>query len=189
MKAYTKLTRCRICKKPGLKKFLSLGKMPLVNNFLTAYQLLEKEPLFPLNVCFCQNCGLVQLREVVNPKIMFKTYLYIPSFSKIMLKHFANLAQTLTKRFHLKKNSLVIEIGSNDGTLLEFFKKERVKILGVDPATNLVKIANDRGLETIDAFFPTKLPDKFLKPKAKPILLLAPMFLLTLIIYRISLKA
>jgi len=167
MKAYRQIKRCRICKANSLKKFFSLGKMPSVNNFLTAYQLKEKELFFPLNVCFCQNCGLVQLAEVVNPKIMFRNYLYISSFSKTMLNHFSHLAIALVKRFHLGKDLLVVEIGSNDGTLLGFFKKEGVKILGVDPAKNLTKIANSKGLETIDSFFNKETALKILRKKGE----------------------
>jgi len=141
--------------------------MPLVNNFLTAYQLAGKEPFFPLNLCFCPDCGLVQLAEVVNPEIMFKKYLYISSFSKTMSKHFSQLAHNIVKNFKLNKNSLVVELGSNDGTLLEFFKKEGVKILGVDPASNLAKIANAKGIETIDDFFNQKTVEKILKEKGR----------------------
>lgn len=167
MKNYKKITKCRICLNPKPKKFFSLGQMPSVNNFLTAYQLTGKEPKYPLNVCFCQKCGLVQLAEVVNPKVMFKNYLYISSFSKTMLSHFSQLAKKIVKKFNLTKKSLVVEMGSNDGTFLSFVKKQGIRILGVDPASNLAKIANSKGLTTIDNFFTEKNAAKILKKYGK----------------------
>ncbi len=160
-----KVKHCRVCKKKGLKRFLSLGIMPSVNNFLTAYQLNKPEHKFPLNVCYCGNCGMVELEEVVSPKYMFTNYVYISSFSKTMLKHFEDLATSLVERFGLNSSILVTEIGSNDGTLLKFFKSAGVKVLGIDPAKNLAKLANDNGIETWNDFFNAKLSRKIVKKK------------------------
>lgn len=161
------VSKCRVCKKPGIKKFLYLGTMPMVNNFLTAYQLDKPEFKFPLTVCYCKNCGMVQLAEVVNPKIMYQNYVYISSFSTTMNKHFLELSKSLVKKLKLGKNSLVLEMGSNDGTLLKHFKNQGVKVLGVDPAKNLAKIANSSGIETLDTFFGKELANKIVKNKGK----------------------
>jgi len=160
-----KVKHCRVCKKKSLKRFLSLGNMPSVNNFLTAYQLNEPEYMFPLNVCYCSDCGMVELEEVVDPEYMFTNYVYISSFSKTMLKHFEDLAAFLVKRFGLNSSTLVTEIGSNDGTLLKFFKKAEVRVLGIDPAKNLAKVANEVGIETWNDFFNAKLSRKIVKNK------------------------
>ncbi|MFH1960788.1 MAG: methyltransferase, partial [Patescibacteria group bacterium] len=154
-----------MCKNKNLKRFLFLGDMPSVNNFLTAYQLNELEHKFPLTVCYCGDCGMVELEEVVNPEYMFKNYVYISSFSKTMLAHFGDLATFLVEKFGLNSGTLVTEIGSNDGTLLKFFKTAGVPLLGVDPAKNLAKLANDNGIETWDDFFSTKLAQRMVREK------------------------
>lgn len=160
-----KVKHCRMCKNKNLKRFLFLGDMPSVNNFLTAYQLNELEHKFPLTVCYCGDCGMVELEEVVNPEYMFKNYVYISSFSKTMLAHFGDLATFLVEKFGLNSGTLVTEIGSNDGTLLKFFKTAGVPLLGVDPAKNLAKLANDNGIETWDDFFSTKLAQRMVREK------------------------
>jgi len=160
-----KVKHCRVCEGKNLKRFLSLGNMPSVNNFLTAYQLNKPEHKFPLNVCYCGNCGMVELEEVVSPKYMFTNYVYISSFSKTMLGHFEDLALSLIKRFKLDSDTLVVEVGSNDGTLLKFFKTAGVPVLGIDPAKNLVKVANDAGIETWGDFFSAKLSKRVVKDK------------------------
>ncbi len=163
--AYKKLKKCRVCRSPNLTNFLYLGLMPSVNNFLTSYQLNDPEPKYPLTVCFCHNCGMVQTREVVDPVVMYKNYVYISSFSKTMADHFEYLAKSLVSRFNLTSNSLVVEMGSNDGTLLKIFKKLGTEVLGVDPAQNLAAIANRDGIETWDTFFDRKTAKKILKEK------------------------
>lgn len=160
------LKKCRTCRSPRLRNFLSLGKMAMVNNFLTSYQLNESEPRFPLTVCHCLDCGLVQTREVVNPIILFRNYVYISSFSKTMSHHFQHLAQSIVSRFKLTSESLVTEIGSNDGTLLKLFKNLGVRVLGIDPAENLAKVANQNGIETWDTFFSSKVARRVVKEKS-----------------------
>lgn len=162
---YKNLNRCRMCRKAQMKKFLYLGEMPSVNNFLTAYQLNEEEKKFPLSVCFCPNCGMVQTKEVVDPELMYKNYVYISSFSKTMADHFNYLAKLVISKFNLDKNSLVVEMGSNDGTLLQIFKDLGVRVLGVDPAQNLAIIANRNGIETWDTFFNKKIAKRIVKEK------------------------
>src|SRR3989344_2854686 len=89
---------CRTCKSPDLKKILSLGDMPMVNNFLTSYQLDQPELKFPLTVVFCPRCGMVETLEVVNPSLMYTNYVYISTFSKTMADHFDKLAKSLVSR-------------------------------------------------------------------------------------------
>jgi len=147
--------------------------MPIPNGFLTKKELKKPEVYYPLGVYFCENCNLVQLTHVVPPEIMFKNYLYIPSTSTTMIQHFKELANEAVKKFKLSPKDLVIDIGSNDGTLLNFFQEDEIKILGIDPASNLVKIARLKGVETIDDFFSVGLAKKILKEKGRAKLITA----------------
>lgn len=163
----TKIKNCRVCKSDKLFEFLSLGRMPIPNGFLTADELDKKEPYYPLKVCVCETCWLVQLSYIVSSREMFKNYLYIPSTSSTMLEHFKTFAKELIKKYSLSSKDLVIDIGSNDGALLGFFKEHEIKVLGVDPASNLVQVARLKGIETMDDFFTPVLAEKIRKEKGK----------------------
>lgn len=147
------LTVCRICKSEKLYPFLDLGHMPIPNGFIDKKDLNKIELTYPLRVCVCENCWLMQLQHVIPAEIMFKNYLYVPSTSKTMMKHFEQMAEESLKVAHARKENLVIDIGSNDGALLSFFKKKGMQILGIDPAENIVRDANKRGIRTKEAFF------------------------------------
>ncbi|MES2087681.1 MAG: class I SAM-dependent methyltransferase [Patescibacteria group bacterium] len=143
---------CRICGGSKLTRVLDLGAMPPANAFLTKSQLRKKQDNFPLAIYFCQDCTLLQLIDVVDPEILFKDYLYQTSASSPLLIHFKKLAQEILEKHIASKNDLVVEIGSNDGSLLEHFKN-RARILGVDPAETMVTIAGAKGVPTLSAFF------------------------------------
>lgn len=152
-----KLEICRACDSGNLLLFLQLGPTPLPNGFLRSHHLHKAEKFYPLDICFCKDCGLVQLAHVVSPKVMFKNYVYIPSTSETMRTHFASLANQAVKKTDAKTRDLVLDIGSNDGTLLKSFKSQKMKALGVDPAENLAKKANQEGVKTICALFTKEL--------------------------------
>lgn len=158
-----KLEVCRACGSRDLLTFLQLGPTPVPNGFLKADYRHKAEKFYPLDVCFCKSCGLVQLAHVVSPKVMFKNYVYIPSTSETMRTHFASLAKQTIKKADAKEGDLVLDIGSNDGTLLRAFNKQKMKILGVDPAENLAKKANQEGIRTICALFTKELAKKIKK--------------------------
>ena len=160
MKQIKKIKRCRICKSSDLYKFLDLGKMPIPNGFLRKEDLPKKEKYFPLACLFCRNCTLVQLADVVHPSVMFKDYVYIPSGSKLLMNNFYNLACDAYKKLNLSKSSLVVDIGSNDGSLLSFFKGLGTRVLGIDPALNLAKVANEQGIPTEIGLFSRTLAKK-----------------------------
>ncbi len=147
-----KLRKCRICQSSNIKEFLSFGLISLPNGFLKKEDLLHKEPVFPLTVGFCNDCYLVQLMEVVNPEAMFRNYVYIPSASQTRMNNFSNIASHAKEIVKLNSKTLVIDIGSNDGSLLSFFKGYGIRTLGIDPATNLAKIAELKGIETLNVF-------------------------------------
>jgi hypothetical protein len=158
-----KISKCRICGGHDLFHFLSLSSMPIPNGFVKKEDLKIKEEYYPLDVCVCQTCWLVQLSYVVPAEIMFKNYLYIPSTSTTMMSHFKALSDEVSDTYHLNQNDLVIDIGSNDGALLCYFKEHQVKTLGIDPAKNLALVARLKGIDTIADFFSLKLARKLIK--------------------------
>lgn len=142
---------CKNCASPIIK-FFSLGEMPLVNSFLKEKEI-AKEKKYDLSVGFCPKCFLVQLINIVPPEELFKNYIYFSSTSKSFLEHCEKTADYLSKRLNLNSESLVLEIASNDGAQLQYFKKLGIKILGIDPAQNIAKTANEKGIKTIPEFF------------------------------------
>ena len=147
------MKKCRICKGTNLEKFLSLGDQPHCNSFLKADQIDQDEPMWPLDLVYCMDCHLVQLSCVVDPEVMFKDYVYVSGTTKTLCEHFRQSAVDLVSEFQLPNESLVVDIGSNDGTFLQQFKDLGMQVAGVDPASNIAKIANERGIETINDFF------------------------------------
>ena len=158
-----KLTNCRMCQGKNLKVFLDLGNTALANSFLKKGDLKKQEDKFPLIVCFCQNCGLSQLTHVVNPEILFRDYVYFSSGMPVLPQHFKDYADEVVKRFVTTNKDLVVELGSNDGILLKAIKEQGARILGVDPAVNIAKVANARGIETIPEFFSLEVAKKIKK--------------------------
>lgn len=128
--------------------------MALANSFLTAEEAASgAEPSYPLDVYFCEQCGLVQIGYAVPPDALFKEYIYFSATSDLVHRHADYLAKSFQERFGLDEKSLVVEIASNDGTVLKYFKKTGVKVLGVEPATNIAKVAIESGIETCNEFF------------------------------------
>lgn len=151
------LNYCRMCKGKHLKKIITLSPMPPANAFLTKVDLKKKERFFPLQVNFCTDCGQLQLTHIVSPDLLFRNYVYVSSTSPVFIAHFEDYANDLINRYKLNKRSLVIDIGSNDGILLKPLKDNQVKVLGVDPATDIAKKATSAGIETLPHFLSIKL--------------------------------
>lgn len=157
MNEYVKRHQCAVCESKNLKKILDLGKVPLAGNFPKKEEL-KNIKTYQLNLMECRDCGLIQTDLLISPDILFKDYRYI---SSVGLKgHFENVAKMLTKKFKLKGKS-VLEFGCNDGVLLKPLKDLGVKVLGIDPAKNIVKIARDKGLEVIRDYFNSKTATKY----------------------------
>jgi len=142
---------CRVCNSP-LIEFFSLGKMPLVNSFLKKEEIPNEEK-FDLSIGLCPKCYLVQLINTVPPEKLFRNYIYFSSTSKLFLEHCKEIAQELVKRLNLGPESLVLEIASNDGAQLQYFKQLDIQTLGIDPAENIAEVANKKGIKTIPEFF------------------------------------
>lgn len=149
----TRRTACLSCGVEGLADVLSLGLMPLANAYRDAGAT-DDEARYPLEVACCPACSLVQLRHVVPPEAMFSDYLYFSSYSASMLAHAERLAQSLIADRRLDARSLVMEVASNDGYLLQYFQREGVQVLGIEPAANVAAVARDaRQIPTLVEYF------------------------------------
>src|SRR3989338_1497618 len=142
--------KCSICQKE-IYKIISLGHHPASDAFLKEEELNKQEIYYPLDVYYCEECGLVQSGYAVDPEILFKEYVYNTGTNNSLIKNFNELTENLIEKFNLNKDDLAIDIGSNDGTLLKGYKN-RVKILGVDPSS-VAKIAIQNNIPTINDFF------------------------------------
>ncbi|MBI5494418.1 MAG: class I SAM-dependent methyltransferase [Deltaproteobacteria bacterium] len=171
-RAVQRVTRCRLCGGADLHPFLDLGAMPIPNGFLEKKDLGAPEPRYPLGVAVCETCWLAQLTHVVPAELMFSNYLYVPSTSTTMLDHFGRLARDLITRYRLGSDDLVLDIGSNDGTLLTFFRRQGLQVLGVDPASNLARLARMQGVNTLDVLFSSALAAEIAR-NARPRLVVA----------------
>ena len=149
--------RCRICAAGLRHTFVDLGNSPLCESFLEAHQLDEMEPFYPLKVMVCERCFLVQLGEYVRPEHIFTEYAYFSSFSTSWVAHAKAYCEQLAKRLKLGSKSLVVELASNDGYLLQHFLPMGVPVLGVEPAANVAAVAQKKGIETIVDFFGVRL--------------------------------
>lgn len=136
---------------------LSLGKMPLANASLTADQLQETEPVYALELAFCSECTLVQITETVLPETLFDNYLYFSAYSETMLQESEQLAGRLIESRRLNSESFVVELGSNDGYQLQYFLTRHIPVLGIDPAKNVVEVAEAKGVPTLCGYFGREL--------------------------------
>ncbi len=163
-----KKNSCRMCKSNDITKFLDLGFSALSDNFLTKEQLEEPETFFPLSVYFCNNCGLCQLGYVVSSELMFnESYPYDSSTTKTGTNHFTKMGIDICDKFNLKPDSFVIDVGSNTGVLLSGFKSKGMRVLGIEPSSNVAKIAMKNNIDTLIEFFSNKLTTKILDKYGK----------------------
>lgn len=144
---------CRLCKSNSLHFCFSLNPTPLANSFVTKEGLDKEIELYPLNLYLCDSCGHLQLLDVLDPNLLFSNYLYVSGTSTSFTEHFRFYAKEIVHTYSISPGSLVVDIGSNDGTLLKFFKEESVRVLGIDPAQNIAKESTERGIYTIPKFF------------------------------------
>ncbi len=152
--------KCRSCGSTDAAQILDLGVQPLANNLLTPADLAKPEPKFPLRLAVCQSCWLLQITDLVPPVDLFSDYLYFSSFSDLMLRHSREACDGYLKEFGLNTQSLVVEVASNDGYLLQNFVQAKVPCLGIEPAANIAKVAREKGIETLVEFFSDKLAKK-----------------------------
>lgn len=148
--------RCRFCGTPLNHTFVDLGVSPLANSYLETEQLQRMEPFYPLCVYVCNACYLVQLPVAQSPDEIFSDYAYFSSYSDTWLKHACDYTKLMINRFGFNSQSKVIEIASNDGYLLQYFKEENIPVLGIEPARNVAEAAQKAGIPTIIKFFGTQ---------------------------------
>ena len=150
----TAIAGCRSCGTQGLLDILSLGETPLANALLRPEDVARPEPRYPLDLAFCAACSLVQLRETVPPELLFRDYVYFSSFSDTMLRHARELTARLVRERRLGPGSLAMEVASNDGYLLQYYRQDGVPVLGIEPARNVARVAiEERGVPTLTEFF------------------------------------
>ena len=146
-------TRCRACDGGALQRVLELGPQPLANAFLDSPDAFAAERRYPLDLTLCGDCGLLQLCEVIDPELLFREYLYVSGTSRTMAEHFAAYADQVVQRIGPGPDRLVVELASNDGTLLRQFQRHGCRVLGVEPARNIAARAREAGIETREIFF------------------------------------
>jgi len=152
---------CRSCGSRGLQVVLPLGQTPLANALLASDHRGESEERYPLNLAFCSRCALLQILETVAPERLFRRYLYFSSFSDTVLQHSEQIVNRMIERRRLDSKSLVIEAASNDGYLLQYYKRRGIPVLGIEPALNVALEAEQkRGIRTLREFFGRDLGDR-----------------------------
>jgi SAM-dependent methyltransferase len=156
---------CRLCGGRRLQDALRLTPTPLANAFVPAPQLGKAQPEFPLEVVLCPGCGHAQLHDVVDPGVLFRDYVYVSGTSPTFVRHFEEYAQDIVSRFGLRPGDRVVDIGSNDGTLLKCFKRLGLGVLGIDPATGIAAAATREGIETIPEFLTPALADAIVRER------------------------
>ena len=163
---------CRFCKAPLTANLVDLGMSPLCESFLTPDQINKMEPFYPLHVFVCGQCYLAQLEEYVQREHIFSEYAYFSSYSDSWLNHARKYTDLMVERFALNANSLVIELASNDGYLLQYFVEKRIPVLGIEPAANVANVAVGKGVPTLVEFFGADLARKLVASGQRPDLLL-----------------
>src|SRR5215213_790138 len=141
--------RCRFCEAPLSRTFVDLGMSPLCESYVAPDRLDAMEPFYPLHARVCEQCLLVQLPELVAPEAIFTEYAYFSSYSDSWVEHARGYAEAMIDRYGLGDSSLVVELASNDGYLLQHFVAHGVRVLGVEPARNVAKAAEERGIPSL----------------------------------------
>jgi hypothetical protein len=139
---------CRFCAAPLRHTFVDLGMSPLCESYVSADRLDRMEPFYPLHALVCEQCFLVQLREYVSPEGIFGEYAYFSSYSDSWVEHARRYVEATIDRFGFNASSRVVEIGSNDGYLLQHFVRRGIPVIGVEPAANIARVAEANGIPT-----------------------------------------
>lgn len=150
---YARRTTCRACDEGTLHTFLNLGPQPLANALPASEAEFADERTYPLDVALCTTCGLVQIHDIIDPEVLFGHYLYVTGVSSTIHDHNRAYAEEVTERLDLGSDDTVVEVASNDGSLLRQFQELGVSVLGVEPARNIAQMAIDAGVPTENVFF------------------------------------
>ncbi len=163
-KIYERKT-CRLCESEDLALVLQLTPTPIGDAYIPKEHLNEIQETYQIDLMLCNSCGHSQLRHVLNPEILYSKYLYLTSSSLGLVEHFDNYSEEIISEYKLKKGSLVVDIGSNDGVLLNSFKNKEMQVLGIEPATKIAYEATKQGIETLPEFFTQELTKKIKKER------------------------
>jgi SAM-dependent methyltransferase len=159
---------CRICRSKNLIRVFSNEPSPIGEAFIKKKKVDVTQKKYPIDVLLCGKCGLSQLSKIINPEILYKKYLYYSKTSNDLLKHFSNFSKYLFSRFKIHKNDLIVDVGSNDGMLLNCFKNYKCAVIGIEPSSSQSKIANKKGIKTLNSFFDKKTAKFILSHNKKP---------------------
>jgi SAM-dependent methyltransferase len=164
---------CRLCGSRNLQLVLGLAPTPIADDYVPASRIGEKQELFPLELALCKDCGHTGLLDAVNPDLLFRNYTYRTSVSLGLVDHFRKVAERLIPQLAIGPGSLVVEIGSNDGSNLRFYKDVGATVLGIDPATGIASAATSAGIETIPEFFTPELAARIRRERGPAKLVIA----------------
>lgn len=168
------VSQCRLCDSSDIIEIYSFGEVAAANNYIKKEDLDKPELKFPLTPVLCNSCGHLQIKETVDREFLFSNYLYASSTSGSLSKYFENYVNEVVNFLKLSpENGYVLDLGSNDGVTLQHFKNKGFKVLGVEPAGNLAKIANEKSIETINDFFDEFLAEEILKKYGYPSLIVS----------------
>ena len=167
--AYKIIKKCRLCGGADLEQFLNFSKVPLGNNYQHSFSLAKSAETYPLGVQCCKNCFHIQLTHSIFPSILYATnYTYLSGVGESFVKHLELYSAWVVKRVGLRQGSLIVDIGSIDGSCLSFFKEKGFRVCGVDPASLPAKIANKKGVETINDFFSRNVLENIISVHGQP---------------------
>jgi SAM-dependent methyltransferase len=158
-------TTCRLCEANQLDLVVPITPTPMADAYVTAEQRAEAQPCYPLDMYQCRACGHVQLLDVVDPQLLFRRYSYFSGRSSGLVRHFGQYAENVIRKTGLTAGALVVDIGSNDGCFLRFFQDRGLRVLGVDPAENVARAANESGIETLPEFFDAALAARIVRER------------------------
>ena len=153
---------CRICQSNRIVTILQLNETPMEDQFVSQKQLGVEQPVYPLDLAICEDCGYVHLPYIVNPETSYADYVYVSGVTVGLLGHYDQYAKEIIAHLAIPKDSLVIDLGSNDGSMLASFKRLGMQVLGIEPASGIAMKANEKGLKTINAFFTEEVTTQIL---------------------------
>ncbi len=156
----TKRTTCRLCDSSQIKLVIPLEEIPLTEKYLNEEELSKSTQTFQMDVYMCLDCSHVQIIDVINPDILWDDFTFRTGQAQIIIDHMQDVSSKTCEKFEIPKDSLIIDVGSNDGTLLGCFKNKGMKVVGVDPAKEIAKEANNAGIPTIAEFMTIELAKK-----------------------------
>ena len=164
---YRKRDDCRQCGSTDLEKVLALAPTPPANELLREQQLAAEQEKFPLDLYFCNECHHLQLLDIVSPERLFRNYVYVSGTSAVFRQHFEDYAEWVIDTYGIAPGSLIVDIGSNDGVLLGYFKERGMSVQGVDPAREIAESASAKGIDTIAEFFTPEIADQIVADKGR----------------------